>query len=75
MTATNSENHSRSLRRQSPRLTLEDAIEVWKRAFLGESQHHIAQAFGVNQGRINEILKGRRHPGSREAALGIERAS
>lgn len=30
----------------------------------------IAQAFGVNQGRICEILKGQRHSGSREAALG-----
>lgn len=63
------------LRRPSPRLTFDDAIEVWKRHFLGESQHHIAQAFGVNQGRVNEILKGRRHPGSREAALGMSRAS
>jgi plasmid maintenance system antidote protein VapI len=50
-------------------------VEVWKRHFLGESQHHIAQAFGVNQGRINEILKGRRHSGSREVALGLRKAS
>jgi predicted XRE-type DNA-binding protein len=45
-------------------------VEVWKRHFLGEKQHHIAQAFGVNQGRISEILKERRHPGSRLVALG-----
>lgn len=61
---------SASLRRSSPLLTFDDAIEVWKRHFLGEAQHHIAQAFGVNQGRISEILKGRRHTGSREVALG-----
>lgn len=66
---------STRLRRPSPRLTFEDAVEVWKRHFLGESQHHIAQAFGVNQGRINEILKGRRHSGSREVALGLRKAS
>jgi len=59
-----------SLRRPSPRLTFDDAVEVWKRHFLGESQHHIAQAFRVNQGRINEILKEKRHVGSRQAALG-----
>ena len=64
-----------NLRRSSPRLTFDDAVEVWKRRLLGESQHHIAQAFGVNQARVNEILKGRRHPGSREAALGLRNAS
>jgi hypothetical protein len=63
------------LRRSSPRLTFDDAVEVWKRHFLGEAQHHIAQAFSVNQGRINDVLKGRRHPGSREVARGIAKAS
>jgi hypothetical protein len=58
------------LRRPSPRLTFDDAAEVWKRHFLGEAQHHIAQAFGVNQGRISEILKEKRHVGSRTVALG-----
>jgi hypothetical protein len=61
-----------SLRRPTRSLTRNDAIEVWKRYFLGEKQHHIAQAFGVNQGRISEILKERRHVGSRAAALGDE---
>lgn len=61
---------SKSLRRPSPQLSFDDAVEVWKRHFLGEAQHHIAQAFGVNQGRISEILNGRRHSGSRDAALG-----
>jgi hypothetical protein len=75
MTPFNGTSSPGALRRPSPRLTFEDAIEVWKRHFLGESQHHIAQAFGVNQGRVNEVLKGRRHPGSREAALGLRTAS
>jgi len=61
---------TRSLRRSSPRLTFDDAVEVWKRHLLGECQHHIAQAFGVNQGRICEVLKERKHFGSRLAALG-----
>lgn len=59
-----------SLRRSSPRLAFDDAVEIWKRHFLGEAQHHIAQAFGVNQGRVSEILKEKRHLGSRQAALG-----
>jgi hypothetical protein len=58
------------LRRPSPRLTFDDAVEVWKRHFLGETQHHIAQAFGVNQGRVSEILAAKRHAGSRAVALG-----
>lgn len=63
-----------TLRRPSPRLTFDDAIEVWKRHFLGEAQHHIAQAFAVNQGRISEVLKERKHPGSKDAALGGKKA-
>lgn len=59
-----------SLRRPSPPLTFEDAVEVWKRHLLGEPQHHIAQAFGVNQGRVSKILKEKLHLGSRRAALG-----
>lgn len=62
---------ARSLRRESPRLTFNDAVEVWRRHFLGEKQHHIAQVFGVNQGRISEILKERRHIGSKFVALGV----
>lgn len=57
-------------RRSRLSLTFEDAVEVWKRRFLGEQQHDIAGAFGVTQGRINEILKERRHGGSRLVALG-----
>ena len=55
--------------RESYKLTFDDAIEVWRRHFAGEFQHTIAAFFGVNQGRINEVLKEARHPGSRAAAL------
>lgn len=73
MPALNSEGPPGSLRRRSPTLTFDDAVEVQKRYFLfGETQHHIAQAFGVNQGRISEILKERKHIGSRAAALGAD---
>ena len=63
------------LRRPSPRLRFDDAVEIWKRHLLGETQHHIAQAFGVNQGRVSEVLKERRHLGSRAAAFGTRKAS
>lgn len=53
---------------QSYRLTFHDAVQIWLRFWRGEYQHHIAAAFGVNQGRVNEILKGRAFPGSEQAA-------
>ena len=57
-------------RRVSPRLTLEDAIEIWRRSWLGEFQHDIAAAFRVNQGRVSEILTGKRVPEARKLAQG-----
>lgn len=50
------------------RLTFKDAIEVWLRSWRGEFQHQIAALFGVNQGRVNEVLKERVHIGSKKAA-------
>lgn len=49
---------------RTPRLTIEDAKEVWRRYRAGEFQHEIAAFFRVNQGRISEIITGKRHPGS-----------
>jgi hypothetical protein len=57
------------VRTPSNRLTFEDAVEVWRRFLTGEFQHRIAAALDVNPGRISEIIKGRKHPGSREIAL------
>jgi hypothetical protein len=34
----------------------------------GDYQHDIAAHFGENQGRIREILNGKLHPGSEDAA-------
>jgi hypothetical protein len=50
-------------------LTFDDAVDIWKRHWNGEFQHRIAAHFDVNPGRVNEVLKGTRHAGSREAAL------
>jgi hypothetical protein len=55
--------------RISPRLTQEDAVEIVRRHWLGEAQHVIAAAFHVNQGRISEILNGKRFPQARDIAL------
>lgn len=52
----------------SRRLTFDDAIHIWLRRWNGMFQHEIAAAFRCNPGRINEVLKERRHPGSREVA-------
>jgi hypothetical protein len=50
------------------RLTLDDAVEIWRRRSSGEAQHKIAAAFEVNQGRISEILAGKRFPAAKRLA-------
>lgn len=54
-----------------PRLTYTDAITVWLMRWAGSYQHDIAAHFGVNQGRISEILTGKRWPGSEASARGV----
>ena len=54
----------------SPQLTLEDAIEIHRRRWLGQAQHVIAAAFRVNPGRISEVLTGKRFPQAKAMALG-----
>lgn len=56
-------------RRPSRRLSFEDAIIIWHRHWDGEFQNRIAASFDVNSARVNEVLKGHRHPDSRSAAL------
>jgi predicted XRE-type DNA-binding protein len=46
----------------SKRLSLQQAKDVWQLRSSGWLQHHIAAHFGVNQGRISEILNGKSHP-------------
>lgn len=50
-------------------LTFEDAVQIWLRHWAGEFQNRIAARLDVNPGRVNEVLKERKHVGSREAAL------
>jgi transcriptional regulator with XRE-family HTH domain len=57
----------------SRRLTLNDAIEIWRRRSSGEAQHKIAAAFEVNQGRISEILAGKRFPAAKRLAQNAHR--
>ena len=52
----------------SPKLSEEDAVEIVRRYNEGEAQHLIAAAFRVNQGRISEIVNGKRFPQARETA-------
>ena len=49
-------------------LTLSYAVEIWHRRSAGEAQHKIAAAFDVNQGRISEILSGKRFPAAKRLA-------
>lgn len=51
------------------RLAFEDAVQVWLMDWDGWIQSRIAAHFDTNQGRVNEVLKEKRHPGSREEAL------
>jgi predicted XRE-type DNA-binding protein len=53
----------------SHRLTFQEAVQVWIRYWSGEFQNRIAASFDVNPGRVNEVLKGKRHPGSEQAAI------
>ncbi|MDQ6438141.1 hypothetical protein RB623_29155 [Mesorhizobium sp. LHD-90] len=49
-------------------LTFDDAVQVWKLRRQGWFQHRIAARFDVNPGRISDVLKERKHPGSRAVA-------
>jgi hypothetical protein len=53
---------------QPYRLTFDDAVDIWLRHWAGEYQHAIAAGYGVNPGRVNEVLKGHKHPGSEGVA-------
>lgn len=52
----------------SRNLTLNDAIEIWHRRSAGEAQHKIAASYDVNQGRISEVLSGKRFPAAKRLA-------
>lgn len=52
----------------SPALTCGDAVEIWRRRAQGEAQHAIAADLGVNQGRVSEVLSGKRFPEAKRLA-------
>lgn len=57
------------------RLTFEDAVDVWLLHWQGDYQHHIAAPYGVNPGRVNDVLKERVHFGSQAIAAEKRAAS
>ena len=51
-------------KRRSPRLTREMAATIkWLVAKEGLLQHQAAARFGINQGRVSEVMRGKRFPG------------
>ena len=52
----------------SYKLTFEDAVNIWLRHWNGEFQNRIAASYDVNPGRVNEVLKERKHAGSKQVA-------
>lgn len=57
------------------RLTPDDAVDIWLRHWQGEYQHHIAASYGINPGRVNEVLKGHRFPEAQALAASKRRAA
>ena len=55
-------------------LTFNDAVTIWLRHWNGEFQNRIAASFDVNPGRVNDVLKERKHMGSRAEALKLRAA-
>ena len=47
---------------KSPTLTLEHAVAIWRMRREGLCQHEVAATLKLNQGRVSEVLAGRRFP-------------
>lgn len=56
-------------RRRSPEVSEEMAAIIKALLAQGMTQHDIAARFGINQGRVSEIHKGKRHPSILPAQL------
>lgn len=54
--------------KKPPTLSFDDAVSVWLMRWAGTYQHDIAAHFGINQGRVSEILTGKRFTGSEAKA-------
>ena len=61
----------RDISGSKPRLTFDDAVEVWRLRQHSTHQHTIAAKFGVNSGRASEVLTEKKHLGSWAAAEGV----
>lgn len=46
----------------SPRITLEMAAQIKALCDQGHLQHDVAAHFGINQGRVSEVVNGKRFP-------------
>lgn len=55
-------------RQPSHRLTFDEAVQVWLAIWRGEYKNRIAAHYDVNVARIYEVMSGKLHPGSEEAA-------
>jgi len=49
-------------------LSYPEAVICWELDALGYHQHEIAAVFKVNQRCVHEVLREKKHPGSKEAA-------
>lgn len=52
----------------SRHLTLDYAVNIWRSREAGVAQHVLAAEYGVNPGRVAEVLAGRRFPEARGLA-------
>jgi hypothetical protein len=50
------------------KFTFEEAVDVWLRYWAGQVQSDIAADYRINAGRVNEVLKERKHLGSKASA-------
>jgi hypothetical protein len=46
----------------------DEAVDVWLRYWSGQVQSDIAADYRINMGRVNEVLKEKKHIGSRQVA-------
>jgi hypothetical protein len=51
------------------KFTFDEAVDVWLRYWNGQVQSDIAADYRINAGRVNEVLKERKHLGSKASAV------
>lgn len=58
----------RDARRSSPPVTLSMAVQIVRLVDAGHMQHDVAARFGINQGRVSEVINGHLFPMARAMA-------